>query len=133
MNMGKIIELSDYSLIPGLEKNPPENSVALDEMVEISPDRFAASVLSFPGFRQVSESDSDWWSWRAECQNMMIDMSLFETEPVTWGGSILRGSCQLNEFIEFWNHLRKLSSGIWLHNSDCEILTPEILMQRMRP
>lgn len=124
------VELDDWSLIPGPEKNPPPSSVAIEETVEISPDRFAATVLSFPGFEQVAEPDPDWWAWKASRHDMTIEMTLFETEPVTWGGSFLKGTCQLNKFLEFWDHLRTLSPGIWLHNSACEVLTPDMFLER---
>ena len=123
------ISLGDWCLIPGPAENPPSSSVALDHCVDYAPDIVASTFLAFPGMRLVHDANPSWWDWKACWQAggelIEVDMSLFETDPPTWGGSLIRGYCQLDEFLAFVHHVRHRLPGVWLHNSECEIHSPE--------
>jgi hypothetical protein len=119
------IELGDWCLIPGPLENPPRSSVALNDVAEYPPYVVAEAFLDFPGMRVVHAADPTWWNWRARWQSdhgfFEVDMSLFETEPPSWGGSLAVGHCELDEFLEFCQHVRHRLPAVWLHNSACEI------------
>jgi hypothetical protein len=123
------IRLNGWSLIPGPLLNPPQSSVALDEIVEYSPEAVASTFLSYPGTRLVHAAQPTWWDWKARWESGVshweFGMSLFETEPPSWGGSLVMGDCELEEFLQFCRHVRGPLPAVWLHNSACEIHSPE--------
>ena len=89
----------------------------------------AEAVLSFPGMRVQESDDHDWWRWRAAWRvgdrTIGVGMTLFETDPVAWGGSPLQGVCEVSDIVGLWETIRGHCPGIWMHNSNCEIHTPE--------
>jgi len=121
--------LSDWSLIPGPACNPPPSSLDLHDFIEYSPSTIAETILAFPGMIAQNHGDPTWWEWSATWrhQEASIDvgMTLFEIEPVSWGGSPLRGGCSVPQMLALWNSVRQKCPGVWMHNSDCEIHTPE--------
>jgi hypothetical protein len=123
------IELGDWSLIPGPLENPPPSSVSLDDFAEYPPQVVAETFIAFPGMRLVHDAEPTWWDWKARWQSgdsfFEIDMSLYETEPLSWGGSLVVGHCELDEFLKFRHHVREYLPAVWLHNSACEIHSPE--------
>ena len=129
------ISLGDWCLIPGPLENPPPSSVALDQGVDYPPEVVAETFLAFPGMRLVHDAEPTWWDWKARWQSggslIEVDMSLFETDAPTWGGSLARGDCELEDFLAFVHHVRQRLPGDWLHNSECEIHSPESFAARV--
>src|SRR5262245_21889119 len=125
----KLIVLDDWSLIPGPERDPPTSSLALSEIVEYPLETIAAALLSFPGMKVEHPAKPTWWDWIARWKKedsfIEFGMTLFETEPVSWGGSSVKGQCTLDDFMQLWNVVRKRCPGVWMHNEECEIHTPE--------
>jgi hypothetical protein len=78
-------------------------------------------------------ADPTWWDWLAGWQHdqetIDVGMSLFETEPESWGGSPLKGQCSVHRLLSLWESIREKFPAVWLHNNECEIYTPESFRQ----
>ena len=127
--MMSTIDLSKWSLIPGLTSDPPSSSLNLNGLIEYSPVVVAEAISAFPGMVVQKKAEPSWWHWRATWQaadrHIGVGMSLFETDPVSWGGSPLQGICDVSDILGLWDFVRRRCPGVWMHNSDCEIHTPE--------
>ena len=123
------LAIREWSLIPGPESNPPRDSLGLHGVVEYPPRRIADAFLAFPGMRLENGGDLTWWEWQAlwevDGRFIKVGMTLFETEPVLWGGSPLQGRCEPADVLRLWKAIRIRCPGVWMQNSDCEIHTPE--------
>ncbi|HTO84158.1 MAG TPA: hypothetical protein VMQ73_18175 [Methylomirabilota bacterium] len=122
---------NDWAFVPGPSEIPdaPQSSIDLQDVANYPADAIAQAFLGYPGFRLMHAADPTWWQWRAEweCDRgfLLVDMTLFETDPVAWGGSGISGFCELDDLLALWRDLREKFPAIWLHNGDCEIHTPE--------
>lgn len=123
------LQEQDWAFIPGPETDPPGNSLELHEIVEYAPERIAEVFLSYPGMRLVHPPEPTWWEWKARWEEqdrfIELEMSLFETEPVTWGGSGIRAHCTVQDVLKLWQAVKERCPAVWLHNSECAIHTPE--------
>lgn len=132
-----MIDLSDWALVPGPAKNPPTSSVVLSDLTLHSPGTIAEAILSFPGMEQKGSEGGDWWSWSASWQSgirhISIGMTLFETDPVSWGGSPLSGTCELADILGLWKAIGMQCAGVWMHNTNCDIHTPDSFEQLFSP
>jgi hypothetical protein len=133
----RVFQLDDWSFIPGPEWDPPTSSVSLQELVEYPPGDIAATILAYPGMKPRNLGTPSWWEWSATWrggeETIDVGMSLFETEPASWGGSPLKGRCSVDRLLSLWEHIREQLSAVWLHNTDCEIHTPESFRQIYGP
>jgi len=126
-----LLTLEGWSLIPGPWHilDPPASSIDLHDVASYEPQEVADSILSYPGCRLLKHASPTWWDWRAEWRGgdrfIEVGMSLFETEPPSWGGSEVEALCELEDVMGLWTWLRKRFRAIWLHNRECEIHTPE--------
>jgi hypothetical protein len=134
-----MIQLPDnyWAFVPGPSEiqDPPESSVDLQEVAMYPPDTVAQAFLGYPGFMLLHDAVPSWWQWRAGWErgrsSLVVEMTLFETDPIAWGGSGVSGYCTLEELLALWHALREQFSAMWLHNGDCEIHTPESFMRLM--
>jgi hypothetical protein len=126
-----MLELREWSFIPGPLTRPPESSLELHDLVGYAPESVAEAFLSYPGMQLLHPADPSWWEWKARWGRderfIELDMSLFETEPVTWGGSTITAHCSLDDLMRLWEAVRTRCQAVWLHNGDCEIHTPDSL------
>jgi len=124
-----LIDLRDWSLIPGPLASPPATSLALDSIVEYPPEAVAAAVLAFPGMHLTHPADPTWWDWVARWEQdgrwIDVEFTLFDVEPPAWGGSGLRGQCELADVLALWAAVRGRVPACWMHNTLCEIHSPE--------
>jgi len=127
----ELLTLEGWSLIPGPPRivDPPGSSIDLQDVASYDPREVAGSLLAYPGCRLVHPASPTWWEWRAEWAGgdrfIALGMSLFETEPPTWGGSGIEAVCRLEDIMGLWLSLRSRFPAAWLHNESCEIHTPE--------
>lgn len=131
-----LISLSDWSLIPGPISDPPLSSVALNESEEYLPEVVAEAILDVPGMRLKHPPEPTWWEWLARWDEghrwIEVGFTLYEIEPPAWAGSSLDGSCELADFLGFWTEVRRRVPACWMHNSACEIHSPESFAQLVR-
>jgi hypothetical protein len=124
-----MINLGKWSFTPGPAENPPGSSLDLRDLIEYPPEVVAEAILAFPKMRVLESAPGDWWHWWAAWSHgdrrIGVGMSVFETEPVSWGGSPLQGACELADILELWEVIRSRCPGVWMHNSDCAIHTPD--------
>lgn len=125
-----LIDLGNWSLIPGPLAEPPESSVDLDDITEYPPDVVAEAILAFPGMRLQHPAEPTWWEWAARWDHnerwiSVVGLTLFDIEPPAWGGSGLDGRCELADILGFWATVRSRVPACWMHNSLCEIHSPE--------
>ena len=118
----------EWSLVPGPEDvSDVPDSLGQFDIAEYAPEDIAERILSIEGTRLV-RSGPEWWDWRAcyESDRDMFEvtMTLFETDPVTWGGSNIVACSDPSELLRFWRLLRVSHPRIWLHNSDCALFDP---------
>jgi len=123
------VSLQSWSLIPGPASDPPASSLDLGDVIHYPPETVARTLLAFPGMRLVHLPEPTWWDWGARWEEgsrwIEVTLTLFESEPPSWGGSDLRGECDLQDILRLWAHLRTSVPSSWMHNADCEIHTPE--------
>ncbi len=105
------------------------NSTRLYDLVEYPPEVIAEAILAaFPGIDVENSEEPTWWDWHAKWQNgddqIEFGMSLFDTDPISWGGSPLQGVCSVSSFLDAWKKIRENCPGVWMHYEDCEIHTP---------
>lgn len=129
----RAFKLDEWSFIPGPEEEPPDSSLDLQDLVEYSPREIAEAILSYPGMVLQNPGTSSWWDWLArwhlEEEAIDVGISLFETEPESWGGSPLQGRCSANRLFFLWESIREKLPAVWLHNNECEIHTPDTFRQ----
>jgi len=129
----------DWVFIPGPSEipDPPASSLDWDEIATYPPQAIAQAFLAYPGFSLVHDANPSWWQWRAGWERgqsfLLFDMTLFETDPIAWGGSGVSGCCELDDLLSLWRALRERSPAVWLHNSECEIHTPDSFLRLMTP
>jgi len=128
-----MIQLADdvWAFIPGPREipDPPASSVTLQDVATYPPKAIARALLAYPGFGLVHAAEPSWWQWRARWERgrsfLLVGMTLFETDPVAWGGSPVSGACEINDLLSLWHALRGQFPAVWLHNNACEVHTPE--------
>lgn len=124
-------QVSHWQLTPGpYVMDQPGSSITLQEIAEYPPDRIAERILSFPGVMLLRDANPNWYSWRARwsshAASIEIDMTIFDIEPIAWGGSWLSGDCSPQDLLNLWLHLRAEFCGVWLHDiRDCGVETPD--------
>jgi hypothetical protein len=123
------IDLSSWSLVPGPEFDPPPDSLGQYEVAQYSPDDIAAAILLITGFGLQHPAEPTWWEWKARWDYskrwIEVGMTLFDVEPLAWGGSPLSGKCMLSDIMRLWLTLRTQFPAVWMHNAQCEFHTPE--------
>lgn len=124
-----LVEIVDWSLIPGPLRDPPPSSGTLEDIETYAPERVAETLLALPGVALIHSADPSWWDWRARWTGpsgwLDIGFTLFDVEPVAWGGSALEGVCELEDAVALVRALRAKLPGVWLHNGACGIHSPE--------
>lgn len=132
--MSTLHDFVGWSFIPGPLKNPPPDSQSLYDIVEYPPAVVADTFLSVPGMTFLQGADPSWWEWKARWETadrfIELDMSLFESEPPAWGGSAIASRCTADDLLSLWRAMRARCPAVWLHNSACEIVTPEEFSRR---
>jgi len=126
----------NWSFIPGPKKlSKPMNSVNLHDIELCPAEEIAESFLSFPGARLVHPAKPSWWEWRGRWQSgsdfIEIDMSLFDDEAQSWGGSGVTADCSLDQIEALWSHLQARNRAVWLHDPDCIIHTCDSLRKKI--
>lgn len=125
----RAFKLAEWSFIPGPKWDPPDSSLNLHDLIEYPPRDIAVAILAFPGMTVQHPGEPTWWDWLARWhhgeETIDVGMSLFETEPPSWGGSPLQGRCSVQRLLSLWESIREKFPAVWLHNNDCEIHTPE--------
>lgn len=61
---------------------------------------------------------------------MLFHMTLFGDEAESWGGSGLQGRCVADRFVRLWQDLLGTLPGIWLHDRDCAMYSPETFLEK---
>ena len=124
-----MIDLMDWSLIPGPLADPPLSSVALADITLYSPELVADAILAFPSMRLWHPAEPTWWAWTArwelDARWIEVEFTLFDIEPPAWGGSGLSGDCELEDVLGLWAAVRSRAPACWMHNTLCEIHSPE--------
>ena len=104
---------------------------------EYTPVQFATSMLGIEGVELLHDAEPNWWSWKTgwmgEADAFEIGMSLFETEPPLWGGSPISHVSEPAELLALLRALRRQLPSIYLHNEECEILSPAAFAARYLP
>lgn len=130
MNAATPFEQLDLQLVPGpITLVEPAVSFGTHEVVAYSPDRVAKTILSYPGTRLLEPPTPSWWQWKTRCEAdsgyIEVDMSIFDIEPPVWGGSNLNFKCTPQYLLNFWLHVRGVCPAAWLHDTQCNLYSPE--------
>lgn len=113
----------------------PTTSLDADEIVEHPLAAIAATLLCFPQVELTHGAEPSWLQWRARWRDgeNELDFSLSHLGPGShenlWGGSELKGHCTIGQVLALWVHLLSRHQGVWLHNSECEMETPQSFLQ----
>jgi hypothetical protein len=128
-----LLDLKDWSLVPGPHVHAPSSSVDLHEVTLYAPELVAEAILAFPGMKLLRRADPTWWEWSARWEQsgrwIEVGITLFDTEPPAWGGSGLAGICELADVLDLWMAVRSRAPASWMHNTNCEIHSPESFKQ----
>ncbi len=132
-----LIDVKGLALVPG----PPDIEQPLysfqvyDEIVGHAPEEVAAALLAIPGMRRTNTAEPTSWEWKAFWENgdryLELDFTLMEPDDgLVWGGSSLQGWCRESDLMNIWSALRKRFDGVWLHDAECRLWTPESYAER---
>jgi hypothetical protein len=112
------------------------NSVDLQQIEYSSAEAIATSFLSFPGTRLVHSARPTWWEWIGRWESgadfIEINMTLFDDEAQSWGGSAITADCSLDQIAALWSHLQSDNPAVWLHDPECIIHTHASLRTALR-
>lgn len=133
-----LLDVTGFALVPGpAEIAQPLYSFEVDEeLVYHPPDEVAANLLAIPGMRPCNTAApaSEGWATRWEERGRSLDLDFTLMEPgdgrVVWGGSNLRGCCRVSDVLRIWAALSRRFQGVWLHDRDCRLWTPEEFARR---
>jgi hypothetical protein len=107
-----------------------------EDLVLHAPDEVATALLTIHGMKpcNTAEPTSGNWSARWEEADRYLDLDFTTMEPefgqVFWGGSNLRGKCYVSDLIRIWATLGERFEGVWLHDAECHLFTPEGFARR---
>jgi hypothetical protein len=94
----------------------------------------ADAILSIPGCRLVHPASPEWWHWKAEWASegrsiVVSQMSDCEVDlpeiDRAFGGASLAGHATMPDILRFWGALCEKLDGIWFHDPDCRLWSPE--------
>ena len=108
-----------------------EPAVSFDthEVLQYPPDVVADAILAVPNTRLIRTNDPTWYDWlalhTASDGTIKIDFTLFDIEPVSWGGSGLVFDCGPQSLLDFWLAIRTACPAAWLHDTSCKLYSPE--------
>jgi hypothetical protein len=112
------------------------SSVDLHDIEFCSAESIAKAFLSFPGARLIHRAKPSWWEWRGRWESgadfIEIDMSLFDDEGESWGGSAIMADCSVDQIDALWSHLQSENPAVWLHDPECMIHTHASFREAMR-
>ena len=135
-----MLDLSEYSLVWGpIELPQPAYSYADDWDAEIyTPEEIANAILAVPGTSLIHDQTPDWTKWCAEWRNdnhtirfsilaCPFDPDNFQRPGISeyWGGSFMDADCTLVEFLSVWRCIQRACPGVWLHDTDSQMYTPD--------
>jgi hypothetical protein len=83
-------------------------------------------------FNSAEPASGEWTArWEEAGRYLELDFTLMEPDDgIVWGGSNLRGRCRQSDLMNLWSALRKRFEGIWLHDGECRLYTPDGFAQR---
>jgi hypothetical protein len=132
-----LIDVKGLALVPGPSHidQPLYSFQVYDEIVGHDPDEVAAALLAIPGMRRSNSAEPASWDWAARWEDgdrwLDLDFTLMEPDDgVVWGGSNLRGRCRQSDLMNIWAALRNRFDGIWMHDAECRLYTPESFAER---
>ena len=122
--------VQDWSIVPGPRKiRPPFDSTDLREITDTAPEQAASAALSLRDVTLERAGEPEWWNWcsfwRFRDSEIALSMTLFETDPPTWGGFSLSGSATAGDLLQLYREVHDLLPNAWLHNDLCELHTAE--------
>jgi hypothetical protein len=127
-----LMDVKGLALVPGPAdiEQPLYSFQVYDEIVGHAPEGVAAALLSIPGMRRTNSAEPSSWDWKARWdigdRYLELDFTLLEPDDgVAWGGSNLRGRCRRSDLMSIWSALRERFEGVWLHDAECRLWTPE--------
>lgn len=136
----QLLNLTELALVWG-PKKLPEPAYSFDDnwKSEIyTPDEIAAAILAVPNVKLVHPASPDWSAWDAKWQigshSIHFDIiecpldSDYEQRPGLtsyWGGSKFVTHCNMREILYVWHSIQKSCPGIWLHDTDCRMYSPD--------
>jgi hypothetical protein len=136
--MSQYLDLTELALVPGPLYLGAEPAWSFDssEVIIYSPQQVADAIIGIPGTRMLQSADPSWEFWRARWENedRWIEFSIGETEAASvsgnstvtsWGGSDFNTHCLLQDVLYVWEEIRTKIPGVWLHDTDCRLWSPE--------
>lgn len=128
-----LLDLQDWSLVPGPHDHAPSSSLNLHEITLYAPELVAEAILALPGMKLAHRADPTWWDssarWEQDGRWIEVGITLFDTIPPAWGGSGLEGICELADLLDLWAVVRSRVPASWMHNTNCDIHSPESFKQ----
>lgn len=136
----RLLVLTELSLVDGpIELPDLAYSFADNWKPELyTADEIAAAISSVPNVHVVHGADPDWEAWDArwELDGNFIHFDIIEcpihadnsTRPGLtsyWGGSKFETSCTMQQLLDVWRRIQSTCPGVWLHDTDCRMYSPE--------
>lgn len=96
----------------------------------------AATMLEVSGLKLVHDARPTWWEWKAEYRSPAAELEIgitllgSDSGADVWGGSTLSGACDPRALLDLWSALRRSFPGVWLHDPECNIYTPDSFRER---
>jgi hypothetical protein len=139
----RYLDLTELSFVAA-PANLPErfSSVALNDSELYPPEVIAEAFLAVPGTGLLHPAEPGWDEWRARWQEgsryIEVDMMACQVEPelcggysLLWGGSGIKMHCLLSDLLAFWQRVRSRCPGVWLHDTETVMWSPETFAQEV--
>ncbi|QDU43610.1 hypothetical protein Mal52_20860 [Symmachiella dynata] len=135
-----LIKLTEFSLVGGpIDLPDPAYSFDDNWKSEIyTPKEIADAILAVSQVRLVHDAKPAWSAWVARWESgdhhIEFDITDCPFDPdneirpgITsyWGGSKFETHCTMLELLNVWRGIQKRCPGVWLHNTDCRMYSPE--------
>jgi hypothetical protein len=127
-----------WGLVPGpLDFAEPCYSTDLHDPVAQYDIRVAAqTTMRVPGVELTHPAEPSWQQWSARWttgdggSHISLAMILLETDPPSFRGFKLDGTCAAEDLIRLWLALRRDLPSLCLQSPDCRLYKPSSFMRR---
>ena len=118
----------EWAIVPGPAVLPEPifpSDARCGQIVEYSPEQVADAFAGIAAVTVEPCPDSDWWSWQATYRGtrdlIELEMTLYDTEPPLWGGTVLSGGTDACDLLALWRKVLRRLPSTYLHSTEARL------------
>jgi hypothetical protein len=129
-------ELHQLSFIPGpTPVRGKRSSVDIDTVPEWETTAIRNALLGLPDMTEVtlgSHPALHMFEWRQGTRSLLLELEEAENPDWPfWSGCEIRTNCTFIDLLTFWLGFASQIPSTWLHNSNCVMYSPEVLVAEL--